>query len=455
MLIRNRGDLVGGPRRPELRDMRHAALQIFEAALESVDPQIAVRRHLKREKGLLSVDGLELELSRVDSVRMIAFGKASLPMARAVSEIIDLDEALVVTDGRASSKNSEFQVVVAGHPHPDEGSLKAGSMALQIARRCGPGDLLLVLVSGGGSAMLEDTDLPLPALREVSDLLIRSGMDIKKLNTVRKHLSNIKGGQLGKVAAVGGGAVVALAVSDVVGDLPSFIASGPTVPDETTFQDAKSVLGDFGLWETIPREARERIEAGIQGTIPETPKPGEAPLEKVRNLIIASIAMACEAAAREASRRGYQSMILTSHIQGEAKEVGRVLASVAVSVYENNQPLKRPVAIIAGGETTVTVTGAGIGGRNQELVLSAAPLLEDRDIVLLSCGTDGQDGPTEAAGALADGETLSRASRLNLDPLVHLFENDSHSFFRRLGDTVITGPTGTNVMDLQIVLVGA
>ncbi|MCJ2520030.1 MAG: glycerate-2-kinase family protein, partial [Candidatus Thermoplasmatota archaeon] len=233
-MIQNLKSLLRGPRSLELRAMRHDALGIFEAALKSVDSRNAVKRHLKREKGLLSVGEIELDLSRIDSVRIIAFGKASLPMAEAVAEIVELDEALVVTDRRAPPEGSGFRIVAAGHPHPDEGSLKAGSIALQTARKCGRRDLLLVLVSGGGSAMLEDADLPLAALREVSDLLIRSGMDIKKLNTVRKHLSNIKGGQLGKVAAAGGGAVVALAVSDVVGDPPSFIASGPTVSDETT-----------------------------------------------------------------------------------------------------------------------------------------------------------------------------------------------------------------------------
>ncbi len=452
-LIRNLDELVRIPGRPELRSMRRTVLEVYGTALRSADPRSAVRRHLKTGKRRISVDGVELLLKDIESVRMIAFGKASSPMVEAVAEAVVLDEVLIVASGGKPPSMREFDFVEAGHPLPDEGSLRAGDLALKMAGRCGPKDLLLVLVSGGGSAMLEDTDLPLDDLREISDVLMKSGMDIVDLNTVRKHLSNIKGGQLGREAAARGATVVTLAISDVVGDPLSFIASGPTVPDETTFLDARRVLKDFGLWDTVPSAARDRIEAGVAGALEDTPGPGDPTFGRVHNVIVASNRVACRSAAEEARRRGYESIVLTSHLRGESKEVGRVLAAVAMAVDEESLRLSKPVAIVTGGETTVTVEGEGVGGRNQELALAAAPLLEGRNVVLLSCGTDGQDGPTEAAGAIVDGETMDRASRSGLDPADYLSRNDSHSFFRQLGDTVITGPTGTNVMDLQILLV--
>ncbi len=453
-VIRNLEELLEGAATGRLRAMRRIALDMFEAALGAVDPERAVRRHLRRERGTLSIGTLRLNLDTIRSVRMIAFGKASLSMARAVLDTVDVEEGLIVADEKKRLKHPGIEVVKAGHPHPDEGSLQAGEKALRIAKKCGSRDLLLVLVSGGGSSMLEASDLSVEELHGVSDLLIKSGMDILRLNTVRKHLSEIKGGQLGKTAASRGGITAALIVSDVVGDPPSFIASGPTVADETTYVDAKRVLEEFALWGTVPNAVRRRVEAGVKGVLQDTPKPGEPCFERVHNIIIARNRMACEAAAKVAGRKAYRPMILTNRLQGESREVGRVLAAIAVSLDEESLPLRKPAALLTGGETTVTVRGAGKGGRNQELLLAAVPFLSGRDVVMVSCGTDGRDGETDAAGAIADGETLRRAKELDINPADYLQRNDSHAFFRRLDDTVVTGPTGTNVMDLQIILAG-
>ncbi|MFQ5837607.1 MAG: glycerate kinase [Thermoplasmata archaeon] len=452
-MIRNSEELIARPTSPRLQAMRRDALAIFEAGLKAVDPRNAIAAHLRRQGEVLHVDGLELDLGRYECVRLIAFGKASVAMTKALLERVQVDEGLVVSDQEEGFEAPGMVVVQAGHPHPNEGSFQGGEKALKIVRKCGPRDLLLVLLSGGGSAMLEYTDMPLEDLREVSDLLLKSGMDIGKLNTVRKHLSDIKGGRLGKEAAARGAEVVTIAISDVVGDQTSFIASGPTVPDETTFLDAKKVLQDFGLWDLVPDAVRRRIEAGAGGMIPETPKPGDSAFARSRYFIVASNGMACRAAAEEARKRGYEPIILTTRLQGEAREVAHVLAAIARSVDEGLS-LPKPGAIIVGGETTVTVRGGGTGGRNQELVLAAVPYLEDQEIVMMSCGTDGLDGSTDAAGAIADAETLQRALKLGMNPADYLADNDSHRFFQKLGDAIITGPTGTNVMDLQVILIG-
>jgi glycerate-2-kinase len=453
-LIRNLDELLLKPSSADLRSMRRDAAAIFLAALRAVDPERLISAHVRREGSILWMSERRVDLSSFDSVRLVAFGKASVPMSRGLLGCIEVEEGLVVTDQSEGIEVEGIEVLLAGHPHPDEGSLRAGEAALRMASRSGPRDLLLVLVSGGGSSMLEATDLTLEDFTRTTELMLRSGMDIERLNTVRKHLSKVKGGHLARAATARGGRVVTLAISDVVGDDPSLIASGPTVPDRNTYEDAERVLRDFGLWDSVPGAVRSLIRSGIEGRTPETPKPGDPAFDRTEYITLASNETACRAAEAEARRRGYRTIILTTRLQGEAREVAKVLASIALSVHEEGFPLKRPAAIISGGETTVVVRGPGKGGRNQELALAAVSLLKDREIVLLSCGTDGVDGPTEAAGAVADGETLDRALELGMAPESYLAENDSHGFFSCLGDAVVTGPTGTNVMDLQIILVG-
>lgn len=453
-MIQNHRELLAGPSSPSLRRMRGDALEAYLAALRAVHPGDAVRRWVRRRGSRLNVGDLELDLSEIRAVRMISFGKASVLMAEALGDILELDEGLVVTDQAAGHGGEPSELVRAGHPEPDHGSLEAGRKALEIARRSGPADLLFVLVSGGGSAMLEDSPVSLKALREVSLRANLRGIDIRELNAVRKHVSNIKGGQLARAALISGARVISLAMSDVVGDPLSSIASGPTVPDETTFGEARDILERYGLWDEVSEEIRERIEAGIRGDVAETPKPSDPAFDGVRSFVIANNRMACEGAVVELQGRGYNPLLLTTELRGEARETSRLLVERAVSVEESDTPIQRPAAVVAGGETWVMVQGKGVGGRCQELALAAVEALSGRDIVLLSCGTDGRDGQSDAAGAIVDGETLERAMELDMDPRRYLSRNDSYTFFRRLDDAVLTGATGTNVMDVQMLLVG-
>lgn len=453
-MFRDRGDLVKRPRSPALRALRRDALNILEAGLRAVDPERVLRARVKRRGARLEVDGLLLDLGDFEAVRVLAAGKASVPMARAFLGIVEAAEALVVTSTEPPRKVLGAPVIRAGHPLPDEESLRAGEEALTLAGRCGPRDLLVVLLSGGASALLEATDLPLEVLRETTGLLLRSGLDIGQVNTVRRHLSRLKGGQLARRALERGGSVLTLALSDVVGDDPAAIASGPTVPDPTTFEDARTVLRRHGLWDGLPEAARARIEAGRAGEAEDTPKPGDPAFERALYRVVASVRNACQAAASEAERLGYQALILTTRLQGEARAVGQVLAAAAQSLDGEDLPVPRPAALLFGGETTVAVRGTGRGGRNQELVLAALPALAGRELVLLSCDTDGRDGTTDAAGAVADGESLTRAEALGLDPWPYLEANDAYGFFQPLGDLLRTGPTGTNVLDLGLVLAG-
>lgn len=433
--------------------MRGVALDLFEAALAAVEPGAAVRRHLRVEGRDLRADGLRFSLDGGGVVRLLAFGKASLAMARAALELVPVKEGLLVTP-QAETSVGRLRVLKAGHPRPDEGSLEAGEIALDLAGRNGPKDLLLVLLSGGGSSLLESTTLSLESLQRATSVLLRSGMDITAMNTVRSHLSNLKGGRLGVRATQRGGRVLTLAISDVVGDSPPSIGSGPTVADPTTFADAEGALRAHGIWEAFPSEARACIEQGVAGRREETPKPGEPGLDRSTFLLVASNTDACEAARTEAIREGYQATVLTNHLRGQAADAGRALARMADAVA-TGRSFSPPAAFIAGGETTVKVRGTGVGGRNQELALATVPILHQRQAVLLSCGTDGRDGETDAAGALVDGDTLARAARLNLDSGDYLARNDSHTYFRTLGDAVVTGATGTNVMDIAILLFGA
>lgn len=452
-MIHNLEELVRHPQDGALRQMRRDALTILDEAIRAADAAQAVRKHLTRQGDRLEVNGHRIDLGEVGHIRLVALGKASVAMSRALLERVSVEEGLVVAHAPTTEDLRPLDFLQAGHPHPDEASFRAGRHALDLAHRCGPEDLLFVLVSGGGSSLLEATNLPEADLRRTSKMLHRSGMTILAQNTIRKHLSLLKGGQLAQAATREGGQVVALIVSDVVGDPLSFIASGPTVPDESTYADAQEALAVHGLWDQVPLTIRERIEAGRRGEHPETPKSGEGAFARVVNQLIATNRGACEAAVAEAESRGYRALLLSSELQGEARDVGRFLADLGRALATKGLPLPAPAALVAGGETTVTVRGSGIGGRSQELVLAALEGLQDQRAVLLSAGTDGRDGETEAAGAVGDGESWRRSRSRGLDPEASLEANDSHPFFRALGDTILTGPTGTNVMDLQILLV--
>jgi hydroxypyruvate reductase len=339
-----------------------------------------------------------------------------------------------------------------GHPVPDARGTFGAERIAEIASRAGERDLVVWLVSGGASALLPFPAAPvtLEEKQAATRLLLASGADIHEINTLRKHISRIKGGQLARMAAPA--TVEALLLSDVIGDDPGVIGSGPTAPDASTFADALAVLDRYAIRERVPAAVRERLERGAAGEIPETPKPGAACFRKVRNTLIGSNRLALGAAAGRARELGYRTLVMASGIQGETREIARVHAAIAREIAATGHPVKPPACIITGGEPTVTLRGGGLGGRNQEFVLAAAiDIAGLKDVVVFSAGTDGTDGPTNAAGALADGNTLRR----NPDARRYLENNDSYGYFQPLGGLVITGPTHTNVMDVQIILVGS
>jgi hydroxypyruvate reductase len=340
----------------------------------------------------------------------------------------------------------------AGHPIPDEAGLRGAREIVKILESAGEGDLVLFCLSGGGSALM-----PLPVdgvsladKQAVTQALLACGADIREVNTVRKHLSQLKGGQFARLARPA--EVVALILSDVVGDPLDAIASGPSAPDGTTFGDALAVLHKYGLESRAPQSVVEYLRAGVAGKKPETPKPGDRKIfAKVRNLLIANNAASIAACARKARALGYRPLVLSSTIEGEAREVARVLVAIARESLTHG----RQACLISGGETTVTLRGKGLGGRNQEFALAAAIAARGLEgVTILAGGTDGTDGPTDAAGAFADGTTFDRAAQLGLDAADFLARNDSYHFFQPLNDLLMTGPTGTNVMDLYLFLVG-
>jgi hydroxypyruvate reductase len=343
------------------------------------------------------------------------------------------------------------RICEASHPVPDSAGVAAAREIVELLESAGPDDLVICVISGGGSALLTlpAEGISLADLQQTTDALLRSGATITDINVVRKHLDTVKGGGLARVAAPA--RLVTLLLSDVVGNPLDAIASGPTVPDTSTFVDAAAVLDRYELWDSVPSPVAERLRAGVQGRIPDTPKPGDPLFELTQTVVVGSNLLACEAAARAAGEAGFGSLVLTTFVEGEAREAGRVLAGVLREVDASGHPLRRPCCVVAGGETTVTLRGSGQGGRNQELALAAAFALRGLpDVVMASIGTDGSDGPTDAAGAWVDGATLDWAAALGLDPVQSLASNDSYPFFARLGNLIRTGPTNTNVNDLYL-----
>ena len=338
---------------------------------------------------------------------------------------------------------------------PDQNSVRGARAIVDMVSRATERDMVVCLISGGGSALLT---LPVPGLglaevQSTTDAMLRSGATIGELNTVRKHWSQIKGGNLARLAAPA--TVITLVLSDVVGDPLNVIASGPTVPDESTFADCLKILDKYDMRGRIPNSVVELLEKGARGEVEETPKPGDPAFQQTQNLIVSSNIHAIQAAKRKADELGYNSLILSTFVEGETKEAARVHAAVAKEILKTGNPVHRPACVISGGETTVTIRGKGLGGRNQEFVLAAAIDIDGlENVIVLSVGTDGTDGPTDAAGAVADGSTVSRAGEKGMDAEHFLRENDSYHFFKPLEDLIITGPTHTNVMDLRLVMVG-
>jgi hydroxypyruvate reductase len=440
----------------EARLRRHA-LSIFRASLDAAGPEKAVLRHLSLSGSTLRAGGRRYDLNRFDRVLVTGAGKASARMARAVEKLLGRRVAggLINTKYGHLEKLRRIELNECGHPVPDEAGVAGARRIAALAASAGERDLLLCLISGGGSALM-----PLPAggitlaeKQETTRLLLACGATIHEINAVRKHISALKGGQLARLAAPA--TVLALLLSDVIGDPLDVIASGPAAPDDSTFASAWSVIEKYGLAARIPSSVRARLEAGLRGDVPETPKPGDPCFARAQNLIVGSNRLAVDAAAHRARELGYRPLVLSTVIEGETREVANVHAAIAKEILASGRPLRPPCCVISGGETTVTLKGDGLGGRNQEFALAAAIALDGLPgVVAFSGGTDGTDGPTDAAGAIADGGTVRRARSQGLDPAAALARNDSYHFFEPLGDLVKTGPTGTNVMDVRLVLVG-
>jgi glycerate 2-kinase len=441
----------------ELSGLRRAARQILDAAIAAGDASRLTRQALAREGSRLRVGNRLFDLARVRRVVVVGAGKASATMAESAEAVLDG----VPLGGLVAVKESHdpgprhIRVVESGHPIPDARGEAAGEELLRLARDAGPADLVLCLISGGGSALAPSpvSGVTLAEKQAVTRLLLECGATINELNAVRKHLSRLKGGHLARAAYPA--PVLALLLSDVIGDPLDVIASGPTAPDPTTYDDALAVLDRFGLRARMPTAVRAHLEAGARGEVAETPKPGDPALAGVTNVIVGNNGLVVEAAVAEARRLGFAPCLLTRRIQGEAREVARVFAAVLDEIARSGSPVGRPACLIAGGETTVTVRGRGTGGRCQEFALAlVAELAAMRDVVVLAAGTDGSDGPTDAAGAIVDPTAFERARGEGLDARRALAENDSHPFFAALGDLVVTGPTGSNLMDVYLGLVG-
>jgi glycerate-2-kinase len=437
------------------KQTREHALEIFREALEAANPIRCMLEHATRNGDSFIVDAREYNLKKYRSIFVIAFGKAASAMGRALEEMLGdrITDGIVVSNSRPPFTFSKMRFYLSSHPIPDERSLGAAREALKILQMAGEEDLVIFLISGGGSALLA---MPAPGLsledkRKVTEMLLMSGVDTYGLNAVRKHISQIKGGGLLKNALPA--QVITLVLSDVVGDKLDVIASGPTVPDSTTFEDAWRVIEALRLEHRIPPQVVVHLEEGRRGRIPETQKEGEFDPERVQTVIIGNNFKSLTAAERKANQLGYNTLLLSSQIKGEAREVAKVIASIAFDVERFNIPVKKPACLILGGETTVTVTGSGKGGRNTETALAFSMEIMGHSIVGLFCGTDGIDGPTDAAGAICDGKTRERAREINISAREHLARNDSYTFFEKLEDLIKTGPTGTNVMDIGVMIV--
>lgn len=437
--------------------LRRAAREIFDAAVRAVDPAEAIRRHVVRNGARLTIGRERVDLTRAGQIVVVGLGKAGAPMAAAVEEILGdrISRGVVVTKYGHAQPTQVIRIHEAGHPVPDDAGIAGAQAVLDHVTGLGPDDVVLVLISGGGSAL---TPAPVDGItlgekQALTKALLACGADIREMNTLRKHISRIKGGQLARAAAPA--RVFTLILSDIVGDPLDAIASGPTVPDPRTYADALAILDKYGIRRDVPASIRAHLEAGAAGKVPETPKPDDPLFRRVASVMVASNIQALEAAQAEAKRLGFRTMILSSFVEGETREIARIHAALALEVRASGHPLRPPACLITGGETTVTLKGTGKGGRNQEFALAAAlDIAGVPDVVILSAGTDGTDGPTDAAGAVADGDTVARAHAAGLAPRAVLDGNDAYPFFERLGDLVITGPTRTNVMDVRLVLVG-
>jgi len=427
---------------------RKDALEILEEGLKAADPKSSVKEALRNLKD---------ELNKARRIVVIGFGKASIKMAEGCEEELRdkiYDGAIIAPKGIEDKKLKIIKVFEGTHPIPSEVNVESAKKLISVCSNLTSEDLVICLISGGGSSLLTfpANDISLEEKKLTTDVLLKSGADIREINTIRKHISKVKGGQL--LNLLKPAKVVSLILSDVVGDPIEYIASGPTSPDSSTFKDALSIIKKYNLVNKLPKSVVERIEKGVRGEILETPKPGDEIFNNVKNIIVSNNMKSLVAMEKKASSLGYNTIILTSYAQGESREVGKFLCAVIKQISSYDIPIKKPACLILGGETTVTVKGNGKGGRNQELVLSIVLNCKDvKNFVFASIGSDGIDGYTDAAGAIADNFSLEDAVNSGLKPEEFLENNDSYNFFKQTRDLIFTGPTGTNVNDFMVALI--
>lgn len=439
-----------------LSRLRTDAKSIFDAGLSAVDPAAAIERFCSVGDGTLRVGDRVYDLNRFGRIRLMGAGKAGAPMARALERMLEsrLASGLITVKYGHTLPLDRVRTIEAGHPLPDRAGEAGARAMLTMAREAGADDLLLCVISGGGSALM-----PLPAegltlvdKQRAMETLLACGATIHEINTLRKHISGIKGGRL--AAAAWPATVVTLIVSDVVGDDLDIIASGPTVADRSTFAECMEMCRRYAIEAQLPRNVMRHLRAGLSGEAPETPSPDHPAFQRTQNLVVARNMDAIRESARKARALGYGCLILSSMIEGETRHVARVHTAILREIRRSGHPIPPPACILSGGETTVTLTGSGRGGRNQEFALAATEDIRMcGNAVILSAGTDGTDGPTDAAGAVVDAHTWQRAKALGLSCRRFLAANDAYRFFEPLDDLFITGPTHTNVMDLRIALV--
>ena len=438
------------------RKARALTLRSLESALKAVDPRQLMKSKFVLEDSLLKLDGYSFDLKKFENVYVVGGGKASGSMAETLEEILGkhLTGGLVNVPEDYGQRTEIVELHHASHPFPDNAGVEGTCRMLSIAKQAQKEDLIICLISGGGSSLMPNPrgGITMNDKREITTALLKSGATINEINAVRKHISDFKGGWLAKKAYPA--TVLNLILSDVVGDPLDFIASGPTVPDTTTFTDAIRVLRKYSLWKETPKSIQKVLLDGEKGLIPETPKAGDKAFERVYNVVIGNNRSASLVACERLKSAHLNTLLLTSTLEGEARHIGGMLASIACEIGSSGNPVLPPAGVVVGGETTVTVTGKGIGGRNQEIVLAAALKIEGVEgVAVSSLSTDGIDGFTDAAGAIADGKTIHRAAKMKMDPEEFLKDNDSYNFFSSLGDLIFTGPTGTNVNDISVIVV--
>jgi len=436
--------------------LRDHAVSIFKAGVIGVDIQELIHKKIKLNDNNLIIDKINYDLRQFEKIVIIGGGKASSTMAASIEQILSekINKGIVITSYGSVLHNRKVIIKEAAHPIPDENGIKWTNELLAIVNECDEKTLVICLISGGASSLLCSpvSGVSLNDIQKLNKDLIDCGATIAEINTIRKHLSKIKGGQLVKAAIPA--TLVSLILSDVVGDSLDVIASGSTAPDPTSYEDAIKILKDFSLIDKVPSPILKHLRNGAKGDISDTPKPGDLIFTHVQNVLIGTNIDAMISAEIEAKKLGYNTLILSPMIVGETRTVAKVHTAIAKSIQKYSLPISKPACFLSGGETTVKVKGEGKGGRNQEFVLTAAIELEnEKKIIVLSAGTDGIDGPTDAAGAICDGETVFRGEDKGMKSNDYLINNNSYEFFNKLDDLIMTGPTNTNVMDLRVILV--